>query len=1186
MARRVTMPVPPSANGSLYLLGLLSALKALCWLVLAQAVAAAVVGVIAGAGTGVGTGSASGLFPALAWGAGAAVARALVVWASQVVARRTALGAKEELRRRLAERLVHNAGTGAGAAADGQGAGTVLATRGLDALDNYYTQFLPALVGCAVVPLLIGARILLADWVSAVIIVLTVPLVPLFMVLIGWHTRDRVERAAGALATLSNHLVELAKGLPVLVGLGRARAQTEALRRVSEEYRVTTMATLRVAFLSALALELIATLSVAVVAVFIGIRLVQGGMGLETGLLVLILAAECYLPLRELGTAHHASDDGREAMERARRVLDAPVAEPLVRSGRRDGGAGAGATAVTEAVVVRGLTVRYADRSAAALESLDLVAPAGWITGVAGPSSCGKSTLLKVLAGLVVATEGTEVRGEISGLDPDRVAWVPQHPVTAADTVRGEMALYGGTGNSCDSWSNEDARHEGAAGNYREDSARTTAGIDSLLDRVGIGHLAGSHPAELSPGELRRLAVARALARVDAGATVVLLDEPTAHLDSVSAGVIEEVILSLRGRATVILVAHNATTLALAEHMVRIGGPTAAEPTAVFVVQQQPAADPTAVSAASVLPTVAGGQRHIVPAALRTPEPPALPLTARLRLLASILEPWRPKFLLAVLAGVVATLASLALTGLSGWLIVRASQQPPILYLLVAIVGVRFFGLMRAVARYGERLWLHDAVFAALTRLRVRVWEALSRRALSRRSLLRGEGAVDHLIGDLDAVRDLAPRVVLPPVAGLLAAAAVLTTTALLLPQAVALQLVVLAGALLLSPASAVLADRSAARAEQVHRSTVIRTVATLLNAAADLRANRVEGRLLDRLRREDHAATAAVKRSVRAQGLSQALLVVFSCLGALGTLAVGAPVVAAGTLRPEVLAALVLLNLSLADAFAAVSAAVQLWPALDTVLVRFAPDLLGDDPVSHDPLGDDRLVPGPLGSNPDADPAAPASDRFVTGSRVKAALNLAGVTAGWPDSVRPVFSGLSTTVRLGEWLTVTGPSGSGKSTLLAVMLGFLKPVNGQFRASGRIAWCPQQGHLFDSSLRANLLLARPRSQAPSEAQLRKALDDVGLGPLLAGLPRGLDTRLGPEGSHLSGGQRQRVAVARTLLTGADVLLLDEPTAHLDSESAQSLMADLRYALSAKAVVLVTHDEAARRPGDTKLVLG
>ncbi|HSU70625.1 MAG TPA: thiol reductant ABC exporter subunit CydC, partial [Micrococcaceae bacterium] len=538
-------------------------------------------------------------------------------------------------------------------------------------------------------------------------------------------------------------------------------------------------------------------------------------------------------------------------------------------------------------------------------------------------------------------------------------------------------------------------------------------------------------------------------------------------------------------------------------------------------------------------------------------------------------------FLLAVLAGVVATLAALALTGLSGWLIVRASQQPPILYLLVAIVGVRFFGLMRAVARYAERLWLHDAVFSALTRLRVRVWEALSVRVLSRRSLLRGEGAVDHLIGDLDAVRDLAPRALLPPLAGMLAAVGVLTTTALLLPQAVALELAVLAGAVLLAPATALLADRAAGRAEQRHRSAVVRTVAALLNAAGDLRVNRAEGRLLHRLQQEDQGATAAVKRSVRAQGLAQGLLVLFSSLGALGMLTVGAPAVAAGTLPAEVLAALVLLNLALADALAPVTAAVQLWPALDTVLVRFAPDLLRSEGRGLQVLGAEGWGPGARASEPSAT-ELPGTELPADG----AALELTGVRAIWPDSPEPVFSGLSTTVRPGEWLTVSGPSGSGKSTLLAVMLGFLKPASGQFRARGRIAWCPQQGHLFDSTLRANLLLARPRSQAPTEAQLHKVLDDVGLGPLLAALPRGLDTRLGPEGSHLSGGQRQRVAVARTLLAGADVLLLDEPTAHLDTEAARALMRDLRRALSSKTVVLVTHDDAAREPGDTKLVLG
>ncbi len=190
-------------------------------------------------------------------------------------------------------------------------------------------------MNCAAIPLLLGARILFADWVSAVVIVLTVPLVPLFMVLIGRYTEDRVREAQSALARLSGHMLELAKGLPVLVGLGRATAQRKALEDISEEYRSRTMGTLRTAFLSALALELIATISVAVVAVFIGVRLVHGDMALEAGLLALILAPDCYLPLRELGTAHHASDDGRAALAETTAVIATrPKPCPLQPPGR------------------------------------------------------------------------------------------------------------------------------------------------------------------------------------------------------------------------------------------------------------------------------------------------------------------------------------------------------------------------------------------------------------------------------------------------------------------------------------------------------------------------------------------------------------------------------------------------------------------------------------------------------------------------------------------------------------------------------------------------------------------------------------------------------------------------------------------------------------------------------------
>ena len=321
-------------------------------------------------------------------------------------------------------------------------------------------------------------------------------------------------------------MLELAKGLPVLVGLGRAAAQRKALEEISEEYRSRTMGTLRTAFLSALALELIATISVAVVAVFIGVRLVNGDMALEAGLLALILAPDCYLPLRELGTAHHASDDGRAALAETTAVLRAPEAAPLPLPIRRPAAPRAGgrrptaAPAGPPAVSVTGLTVNYGGRSAAAVGPLSFTAPPGQITALNGPSGAGKSTVLGVLAGTVGEAAGPPSPAGLAD-SPGGLAWVPQHPVMVAETVLDELGCtWGGQA--------ADPASPGRGGDWLKPPA-------SCLAACAAGHLAAKHPAELSPGELRRVALARGLARIEAGATVLLLDEPTAHLDRESA---------------------------------------------------------------------------------------------------------------------------------------------------------------------------------------------------------------------------------------------------------------------------------------------------------------------------------------------------------------------------------------------------------------------------------------------------------------------------------------------------------------------------------------------------------------------------------------------------------------------------------------------------------------------------
>ncbi|WP_461174634.1 thiol reductant ABC exporter subunit CydD [Arthrobacter sp. Z1-9] len=1145
---RPTFPPGPATRSAIYWLGLLAALKALSLVLIGQAVASALAGFAAGN-------------PAwadqMAVGMAGVVLRSLTVWGQAVAARRAALGIKEELRSGLLERALRNGVRGTGPADGGL---AVLATRGLDALDSYYTQFLPALVNCAAIPLLVGARILFADWVSAVVIVLTVPLVPLFMVLIGRYTEDNVREAQASLARLSTHMLELAKGLPVLVGLGRATAQRKALEEISEEYRARTMGTLRTAFLSALALELIATISVAVVAVFIGVRLVHGDMPLEAGLLALILAPDCYLPLRELGTAHHASDDGRVALAETTAVTDAPEPQPLrtVPAGRP------GAP-----ITVSGLTVSYEGRSLPAVGPLSFSAPQSRITALDGPSGAGKSTVLGILAGTIGHGAGTTVSGTITGLDRTRIAWVPQHPVMVAETVLDEVVLY----------------LSGSAGTETVEHRRqgAEAAARACLVRAAAGHLAAKHPAELSPGELRRVALARGLARIEAGATVLLLDEPTAHLDDASAALVEDAIRKLRGQVTVILVAHENRTRALAEHLVPVGRHSRAIP-----ATEHPADGEEAVphivnqsAPARAVPSFPAGDQ---PAPAEAPAASAGGQDAdkrgAARLLAALLAPVRGKFAAAALVGTLAAVFAVALSGLSGWLIIRASEQPPILYLLTAIVGVRFFGIGRAVLRYCERLLLHDAVFAALTQLRGRLWQSLSRRALPLRRLLQGGNVLGTVIDDVDTVRDLLPRVVLPPVTALAVSALALITTTLLVPAALPAVIAASVASLLLAPAVALWGDRKSATAEQLLRSGVLRRVSAALDARAELHANGAAPRVLSALRARDREATKASQRSAWADGLGQAITTAACGAAALGAAWLAGPAVLAGQLPPATAAVVVLLLLALVEPFAAMTTAVRQFPALRTVMQRMA-----GSGALEESARDHREHRDPRGADGDGLQTVPARPRSLPG------VELAGLSAAWPGGA-PVFSGLDAVAEPGRWLAVTGPSGSGKSTLLSVLLGFLPVAAGRVGVTGRAAWCPQEAHLFDSTIRGNLLLGRPASGGgtagtgrEADGDMLAALASVGLAGLLERLPAGLDTRIGPGGAFLSGGERQRLAVARTLMTGAEVILLDEPTAHLDAESARAMLSDLRHGLRHRTVVLVTHNPADIRAEDARLVL-
>ena len=476
-------------------------------------------------------------------------ARAAVSYGGEVAALRAAAAVKSQLRRALTARSLRLGP----AWLAGQRAGEIatLSTRGLDGLDAYFARYLPQLVLAVLVPIAVLARVAAADWISAVIIALTLPLIPLFTVLVGWHTKTQTRRQWRLLAALGGHFLDVVEGLPTLKVFGRASAQERVIAKVTEDYRAATMSTLRVAFLSALVLELSAAVATALVAVEVGLRLLYGHLGYETALLVLLLTPEAFLPLRAVGAQFHASMEGAAAAGRVFEILDtATPDEPQARlaaAGRRS----AGADLRAQEIRLNGITAAYPGRHLPALDGVSLTIAPGDRIVLTGPSGAGKSTLLAVLLRFIRPTAGTiGLEGAGHGGDVDlaaidvrqwraQIAWVPQQPYLFTGTAADNIAL--GHAGASRSAICRAARLAGAAG-FIED---LPAGYDTPLGERGL---------RLSAGQRQRIALARAFLR---DAPLLLLDEPAAHLDPAGARLIGTAIDTALADRTVVLVSHR-----------------------------------------------------------------------------------------------------------------------------------------------------------------------------------------------------------------------------------------------------------------------------------------------------------------------------------------------------------------------------------------------------------------------------------------------------------------------------------------------------------------------------------------------------------------------------------------------------------------------------------------------------
>ncbi|MFB8350603.1 thiol reductant ABC exporter subunit CydD [Streptomyces niveus] len=1210
---------------------------------------------------------ASGLrTPLLLLGA-VAVGRGLVAWLTELAAHRASAAVKSELRGRLLERAAE---LGPGWLGDRRtGSLVALATRGVDALDDYFARYLPQLGLAVVVPVAVLARIVTDDWVSAGVIVLTLPLIPLFMVLIGWATQSRMDRQWQLLSRLSGHFLDVVAGLPTLKVFGRAKAQAESVREITSEYRRATLRTLRIAFLSSFALELLATLSVALVAVGIGMRLVHGDLDLYTGLVVLILAPEAYLPLRQVGAQYHAAAEGLAAAEEIFAVLE---------TGEGAGSAGVADVPDSPRLEFEGVTVRHEGRTEPSLDAATLVVEPGETVALVGPSGAGKTTLLNVLLGFTAPTEGrVRVGGvDLSSLDLDRwrerIAWVPQHPYLFAGTIAENVRL-----------ARPDADPAAVRKSLRDAGAYdfVTAlpqGADTPLGEDGAG---------LSSGQRQRLALARAFL---ADRPLLLLDEPTAALDGeTEAGIVETVRRLSVGR-TVLLVIHRPALLSVADRVIELGdraglGPRTAvgsdgAPVGPFgagrVADSASAADSGTV-VAGVTPngptdggrtegsvttglfsgpgesgapagsgTAAGPGGASVPlfgtgrvadsasgsdsgtaVAYGTPNGPtdarrtsesvtaglfsgprtaadsgtavagvmpngstdggraegsvtagvlskrgvvrdvrAHPL-ARMRAAVGAL---RGRFVLALVLGSLALGSAVGLMAVSGYLISRASEQPPVLYLMVAVTATRAFGIGRAVFRYAERLVSHDAVLRMLADLRVSVFRRLDRLAPAGLRETRRGDLLSRLVADVDALQDYWLRWLLPVGSAVLVGVGAVGFTGWLLPEAGAVLAVGLlaagVGVPLVSGARARRAERRLAPA----RGLLATRVTELLEGCAELT---VAGALRSRIRAAraaDATLTAIAARGATATALGGGLSALICGLTVAAAAYAGVGAVHDGRLPGVALAVVVLTPIAAFEAVAGLPLAVQYRQRAARGAERVWEVL--DAPV------------------PVREPARPA-----TAPATPFPLEVRGLAARYAGQERDALSGVDLTLTAGKRVAVVGPSGAGKTTLAQVLLRFLDAREGGVTLGGTdaaaldgdtvrrfVGLCAQDAHLFDSSVRENLALARKDA---TEDDLRDALRRARLLEWVDALPAGLDTLVGEHGARLSGGQRQRLALARALLADFPVLVLDEPAEHLDLPTADALTADLLAVTEGRTTLLITHRLEGLEAVDEVIVL-
>ena len=1030
-------------------------------------------------------------------------------------------------------------------------------TDGLEQVDAYVARYIPQILYAIMIPLIMGIAIVDTLPIIGIILIVTVPLIPFFMILIGKQA-DRLNKEQWErMSFLSGHFLDVLQGITTLKLFGRAKDQIKVIGRLSEEFKDSTLRVLRVAFLSALVLELVSTISTALIAVYLGLTLLDGEIPFFSAFFILLLAPEFYTPFRQLGAAFHTGMAGKTSILKYEEFMNRQPSLPVGGQSKLQG--------PIQAIEIKDLTFTYED-SENGVQHISLVAKRNSPIMLVGESGAGKSTIAHIIGGFLTAPKGAVTIDGLDVCDIDidwwrqQITYVSQHPHIMKGTLRDVLSFGMNV-------SDEEIIEACKEVQLLDVINRQQEGLDTIIGEGGLG---------LSGGERQRVALARAFLRKG---QVLILDEVTAHLDVKTESIISSAIQRLMENKIVIIIGHRLQTMHWAstlyvlkqgriiqqgsyEELIAVDGyfkdlvisglgefsSTIEEQLQTgksFDIQDRDDLD-YSIPVDKKGAYVRGNDTHTSEVSTST-----MGLQGW-RLLFSVLSPAKWSLVLALIFTFLTVFMNVGLLTVSAWLLASAALQPGLTYLSLAIVGVRFFGVSRAVCRYFERYTSHRMAFQGLYGLRVWFYAHLEPLAPA---ILKRFGAGDMLgriMGDIEVLQFFYLRTLIPPVAAIaltvLVAYGVSTIDSTLVTPIVLSSLVL--GLVL--PLVVYAHNKQSLTEIGPQKGEYKSLLSDTMDSLEDVISYGNEDLVYHRIQHMMHIVDT--NKGVIERGMN---------LG--NTLFLG------GVQITVVIVAILAAN-ALTGAWASVMVAVaaigtQAW------FEALQPMIAAVHHGAESKVATSRLMALANEPMPVVDPKAPKpfnANRDIT---------FTDVSFGYNQD-RCIYEHLRLGIKQGQSVAIVGASGSGKTTLFN-MLERLYDYGGSIHVGdvelkdisidtwrNALGTITQDTYIFHASFEDNIRLARPDASA---TDLERAIDRASLRSVVDRLPVGLNTIVGSGGHGLSGGERQRVALARLFLRNPQIVLLDEPLEGLDQVTRKALHRDLMEYVKDKTCLYITH---------------